>query len=415
MVKVTKHGVILEATDKEFENQAVLNPTCIQEGNTVHMFYRAVKKGNFSSIGYCRLDGPLKIVERMDKPIIAPSESYEIHGTEDPRVVFFEGKYYLFYTAYDGKNALIAYATSKDLKRWTKQGVISPRISYDEAEDLFRQNRSKLKEKYFFFESYYKDISGKDVLLWEKDAFILPERVDGKIGLIHRILPDIQLIYFNDFKDLTDDYWKEYLKNLGDFVVLESEHDYESRNVGGGAALIETKQGWLMIYHSVQDRNKGKIYHASAALLDKKQPTKILGRLKIPLFSPFEKYELDGDVNNVVFPSGTAIFGDDLYIYYGAADKRIAAASVNLNSLINELLYKDHYSDRKQDIREAARAILKVIGEEKILIPELKLKLKNEKDINFSDNLILIAIGWLTKERKIIYCDSGKNMSIRKK
>ena len=93
-----------------------------------------------------------------------------------------------------------------------------------------------------------------------------------------------------------------------------------------------------MIFHYVEDSNKGKIYHASAALLDKRDPRKVIGRLKEHLFSPTEDYEKFGDVNNVVFPTGTAIFGDRLYIYYGAADKRIAAVSVNLHKLLHELL-----------------------------------------------------------------------------
>ncbi len=197
---------------------------------------------------------------------------------------------------------------------------------------------SKLKDKYFFFESYFKDVAGKNVLLWEKDAFILPKKINNKFALIHRILPEIQIMYFNNFKELTLTYWKKYLQKLGDFIVLESEHGYESRNIGGGAPLIETDKGWLMIYHAVEDTNKGKRYHASAALLDLNDPCKVLGHLKTPLFSPKEDYEKVGDVNNVVFPTGTSIFAGRLYIYYGAADKRIAVASVDLNELLEELL-----------------------------------------------------------------------------
>lgn len=338
MLKVKKEGIILESTKKKFECQAVLNPACFQDGQKIHMFYRAVDQDKFSSIGYCQLDGPLKIKSRLGKPVLTREFDYEKNGVEDPRIIFFEGLYYMIYVAHDGKNAVIAYATSHNLKKWEKKGIISPRISYDEAEDIFRQNRLKLKDKYFFFESYYKDVIAKDVLLWEKDAFILPKRIKGKIALIHRILPEIQVIYFNDFKDLTDNYWRKYLKGFSDYIVLEPKYGYESRNIGGGAPLVETDQGWLMIYHAVEDTNSGRIYHSSAALLDKNDPTKVLGRLKKPLFSPTEDYEKQGDTNNVVFPTGSALFKDRLYIYYGAADKKIAVVSLNLNQLIQELL-----------------------------------------------------------------------------
>jgi predicted GH43/DUF377 family glycosyl hydrolase len=80
------------------------------------------------------------------------------------------------------------------------------------------------------------------------------------------------------------------------------------------------------------------VYAACAALLDLKDPTKEIARLPFPLFKPELDWELKGEVNNVVFPTGTSQFGDTLYIYYGAADTRIAVASVSIKELISELL-----------------------------------------------------------------------------
>ncbi|MFX0138860.1 MAG: winged helix-turn-helix domain-containing protein [Candidatus Hodarchaeota archaeon] len=393
MIKVKKEGIILESTELEFENQAVLNPTILQQGNILHLFYRAVRSGNYSSIGYCRLEGPLNIVERAKIPVMSPEYEYEQHGLEDPRIVLLDGVYYMFYTAYNGKNALIAYATSEDLKTWKKHGIISPQITYDEAEKFFRM--SKLKERYFFFESYYKDIIAPDVLLWEKDSFLFPKKINGKFALIHRILPDIQIIYFDDFSQLTLDYWKEYLKHLGDFVILEANHGYESRNIGAGAPLIETKMGWLMIYHAVEDTNQGKTYSASAALLDRNNPQKVLGRLKKPLFTPTEDYEKFGDVGNVVFPSGTAIFDDRLYIYYGAADSRIAAVSVNLNEILKELLITK--PEIEAEIGFLAGKIFEAAYEEELSLENLINNLNEDKE------KIMMALGWLAREKKVIF------------
>ena len=395
MVQVRKEGVIIQPTDNEFENQAVLNPACVRKGKYVHMFYRAVKQGNYSSIGYCMLRGPLTVVERSDKPVIFPENEYEKHGIEDPRIVFFEGTYYLFYTAFDGKNALSAYAVSKDLKSWEKKGTITARISYDEAEDIFREGKSKLKERYFFFESYIKDVVAKDVLLWEKDVFMFPKKFNNKFALVHRVLPDIQIAYFNDFSELDIDYWKEYLKRIGDRIILEPEYGYESRSIGGGPPPIETDEGWLLIYHAVEDSNKGKIYHASAALLDKNDPQKVLGRLTKPLFSPTEDYEKIGYVENVVFPSGTAIFGKRLYIYYGAADKRIAAVSLNLQELLDELLNRNTTIDPKYEVGFTAGQIYNAAKNKEVTLTNLNAA------INKSEQIILMAIGWLAREGKI--------------
>jgi len=337
MIKVKKEGIILKPSNLGFESYGVLNPGCIKIGDYVHMFYRAFSKSKRSTIGYCKLKGPLKVVERSKKPVLYPEYDYE-KNLEDPRIVFLDGKYYMTYVSYDGRNVRMAYAVSNDLKKWKKKGVILPDITYDKAEDYFRACRFKLKERYFLFESYFKDIVGKDVLLWNKDHFFFPKKINGKFALIHRILPDIQVIFFEDFKELTFKFFKNYLKNLNSHVILQAKYWYESRNIGGGCPPIETDDGWLLIYHAVDDMDKGKIYRVGAALLDKKNPKKIIGHLDYPLFVPEKKWEKEGYVNNVVFPSGAAIFGKKLYIYYGAGDKYIAAASVDLNDLIKELI-----------------------------------------------------------------------------
>ena len=334
MIAVKDEGVVLEKTDLEFEDRGVLNPACIQVAGVTHMFYRAVNRNEISCIGYCQLVDN-KVVKRLDKPVLFPEHDYEKKGVEDPRITLVEGIYYLFYTAYDGKNALIAYATSRDLVHFVKQGVISPQMSYDEAEDIFRG--SKVGERYTIFEKFYKVREGQDVLLFEKDASLFPQKIDNKFALLHRVLPGIQIIYFNDFTELTAEKWRDYFKNLGDFVVLDPLFWFENRNVGGGCPPIETKDGWLIIYHAVEDTPLGKVYHAAAALLDLKNPLKVLGRLTEPLFSPKAPQEKSGVTDNVVFPTGAVVVDNRLHIYYGAADDVIAAKSVDLAELLAEL------------------------------------------------------------------------------
>jgi predicted GH43/DUF377 family glycosyl hydrolase len=334
MVTVKNEGIILEKTSLAFENKGVFNPACIQVDDITHMFYRAVNQNGISSIGYCQLVDN-KVVKRLKKPVLFPEYEYEKKGVEDPRITLLEGTYYLLYTAHDGKNALISYATSKDLIHFAKQGLLSPKISYDEAEDIFR--KSKVRERYTMFEMFYKERGGKNILLFEKDAALFPQKFGSKFALLHRILPGIQIIYFNNFSELREDRWRDYLKNLGEFIVLDPLFWFESRNVGGGCPPIETKDGWLIIYHTVEDTPFGKIYHAAAALLDLKNPLKVIGRLQTPLFSPKEKWERTGNVDNVVFPTGAVVVSGRVYIYYGAADQLIAAKSVNLAELLIDL------------------------------------------------------------------------------
>lgn len=156
---------------------------------------------------------------------------------------------------------------------------------------------------------------------------------------MHRILPDMQLVYFKDFSQLKDEYfWLDYLMNLSKYVILEGAHGFEARHVGGGAPPVKTTRGWLMIYHGTEESNKRRIYSVGVALFSLDHPEKLIARLPYPLFAPVEDYEIHGHVNRVVFPTGTSIFKNRLYIYYGAADSRIAVVSVGLNNLLKELL-----------------------------------------------------------------------------
>jgi predicted GH43/DUF377 family glycosyl hydrolase len=95
---------------------------------------------------------------------------------------------------------------------------------------------------------------------------------------------------------------------------MTSIHEHEIAYIGGGCPPIETKEGWLVIYHGVHDSVDGYVYSACAALLDLVDPSKEIARLPYPLFKPDLKYELAGYVNNVVFPTGTALLMVD-YIF----------------------------------------------------------------------------------------------------
>jgi len=335
MLKIKDEGIILEKTNLEFESKAVFNPGCILVDDITHMFYRAVNQNSISSIGYCQLIDN-KVVKRLKHPLLFPEYDYEKKGVEDPRITLLEGTYYLFYTAFDGRNARVAYATSNNLVNFVKKGLISPNITYDEAGKIFYQKR--LKEEYFIaklhLETEFKGLS----FLWEKDALLFPKKINRQFALMHRIRPDMQIAYFRNFKDLTDDYWKDYLRNLKKYIVLEPKYQFENQHIGGGCPPIETKDGWLIIYHAVERRTPSeKIYHAGAALLDLKNPLKVLGRLTKPLFSPTLPWEKVGVVNNVVFPTGAVVKDKRLHIYYGAADTLIAAKSVKLSELLTEL------------------------------------------------------------------------------
>lgn len=165
----------------------------------------------------------------------------------------------------------------------------------------------------------------------------LPEKINGNYAVIHRPsnwigsdyygikAPGIWFAYYNDEH--------KYLYNHK--FIMASEKNWESKKIGAGAPPIRTEAGWLLLYHGV---DKDSVYRAGAALLDLKEPWKVIARTPEPILEPEEDYERVGDVPNVVFPEGNFIIGDELIVIYGAADKVCCAAKIKLDEFIDYLL-----------------------------------------------------------------------------
>jgi predicted GH43/DUF377 family glycosyl hydrolase len=331
MIQVKKEGIILKQGNVDFETEGVLNPAIIKVGDEVEMFYRAIRTGNFSTIGCCKLDTPLTVKDRQAVPLLSPQFEYERHGMEDPRIVEIDGLYYLTYVAFDGIRALGALATSKDLRNFDRHGIIVPQLKCSEFDDLARVNAG-------IIERYRADYADPDEIIMDKDVVFFPRRINGDLLFLHRIKPDIQLVRIKSLDDLTPGFWKDYVTHLADNILLTSKYPHELSYVGGGCPPVETDQGWLLIYHGVKCVDNAYKYFVCAALLDLDDPRKEIARLPYPLFKPDQDYETSGDVDNVCFPTGTLLIDDTLYIYYGAGDDVIACASVSLEGLVAELL-----------------------------------------------------------------------------
>ncbi len=333
MISVKDEGILLSVTNLPFESMAVMNPACIERDGFLHMFYRAVAPGNYSSIGHCMFKDH-QLVKRWPVPALVPEFEYEKHGVEDPRIVLLDGVYYLFYVAYDGQNALTAYATSTDLMIWKKQGLVSPLLTYDMVKNYFEL--LPMHGRYVELNESHIDAAGGGQLLWQKDAFIFPKKINGSFVMLYRILPGIQVISFHSFAELNELYWQQYFRNFGTSILLDPVFPFESRYIGGCSPPIETPDGWLLINQGVEQRGMSVVYHATAALLDL-QTLQVTARLPYPLFSPHNLWEMQGTALHVVFPSSALVRQGRLYIYYGAADKCIAAKSVDLAALLEEL------------------------------------------------------------------------------
>jgi len=174
-------------------------------------------------------------------------------------------------------------------------------------------------------------------LPFNRNGVLFPQKINGKYAMLsrpsdngHTPFGDIYLSYSPDMK-----YWGEHR------VVLQTspfeESGWQSLKVGAGPVPIYTDAGWLMLYHGVINTANGYRYSMGAALLDLERPDKVLYRGRPYLLAPAERYELTGDVPNVVFPCAALTDGDKIAIYYGAADTVTALCFGYISEIIGFL------------------------------------------------------------------------------
>ena len=110
---------------------------------------------------------------------------------------------------------------------------------------------------------------------------------------------------------------------------------WDGLKVGISVPPIKTKEGWILIYHGVSARSR---YRVGAVLLDLDDPTTVLARTTDAIFEPREAYELEGQVNYVVFPCGAVVKDDIIYMYYGGGDSVVDVASISIKDLLDSLI-----------------------------------------------------------------------------
>ncbi|MGH9019971.1 MAG: hypothetical protein ACRDV0_03020 [Acidimicrobiales bacterium] len=166
-----------------------------------------------------------------------------------------------------------------------------------------------------------------------KDAVVF-NLSDGRVAMIHRIHPNMQLAVFDDLDHLwgaDDDYWSHYLSDLERHTLITPNPG--ALGVGAGAPPVRTDEGLLLFFH---ERRADGSYTMNLALLDP-DTGNVAGVLSEPLLSPARSWERRGDVNNVIFVQGAHLDADTIYLTYGAADHHVGAATASLTSLLAAL------------------------------------------------------------------------------
>jgi len=291
-VRLNDARPILSPHGTGFEARGVFNPAVVKQGDRFVMLYRAQDAKGISRLGYATSADGVAFT-RDPEPVLSPEAEYERGGgVEDPRLVQIDGTYYLTYTAYNGRDAQLALATSRDLRRWERKGVILPAYQ------------------------------GRWNVHWTKAGAILPQRINGRYWMY----------YMADAKDRRDQMgvasstdlltWSEELDHP---VLGRRPGFFDSRVVEPGPPPVLTKDGILLVYNGADD---GLVYRTGWALFDRADPTRVLARSGEPLFEPVTSWEKAGQVPNVVFMEGLVVEPGRWLLYYGGADTFVGGVAV---------------------------------------------------------------------------------------
>lgn len=295
---------ILTAEDWPYPVNAVFNPgAAALDGETV-LLARVEDRRGISHLSVARSANGIDGWSIDTEPLLAPTPDIttEQWGFEDPRVVWVDelSRWVITGTAYGPAGPAVFLATTEDFTTVESYGIVR------HPED--------------------------------KNAALLPQRIDGRWVLLHR--PKTEFggargeILLSRSTDLVS--WSSPEQ------VLQPRNGawWDSLRIGMGPPPLRTEHGWLLIYHGVKDTVSGEVYRVGLALLDLDDPTRVLRRLPAWILAPRAPYERTGDVPNVVFPCGLIHdpASGECRLYYGAADSSICLATGRLDDLLEAVL-----------------------------------------------------------------------------
>jgi predicted GH43/DUF377 family glycosyl hydrolase len=291
---------ILTAEDWPYPANAVFNPAAAQIDGSTILLVRVESLAGISHLTVARSPNGLDDWRIATAPLLAPEAGIESEawGFEDARTVWVEelNRFVITCTSYGPAGPAVYLATTRDFLSVDRHGIV---------------------------------VNPED-----KNAAVLPERVNGKWILFHRPTTGFGIthpgISLSRSSDLTS--WSP------PETVMEPRQGawWDSLRIGIGPPLLKTEHGWLLIYHGVKETVAGALYRVGAALLDLDEPSRVIGRSSNWILGPHEPYERTGDVPNAVFPCGLIHdrASGEIRLYYGAADTSICVATAMLDDLL---------------------------------------------------------------------------------
>ena len=328
--KYKNNPIIKPNKDNYFEDLVVCNPACWLEDGTFYLIYRSAgnDKEHYIYLNLATSKDGFNFERYENNPVLKPTpDNYDSGCCEDPRLIKMGKVYYLTY----------AYRPFPPGRYWEDNHYIPPTIDMDEeCPNGLKWNLSNTALAVSNDLIHFKKLGRiTDFNSDNRDVILFPRKINNKFVRLERPVELVGEEYGCDVPSV----WINFSDNLMEWpkpqLLLKPQEEWEMAKMGGSTPPIETKDGWLVLYHGVSNVDSG--YRVGAVLLDLNDPTKVIARTKDFIMEPEYDYETKGFYNGCVFPTGNVVKDDTLYVYYGGADRFVNVATCSLTKLLQYL------------------------------------------------------------------------------
>jgi len=325
--------ILSPTAGSDWEGLVTCNPGAWYEPDEglVYVLYRAAGEDPAHRIhfGLAVSSDGLRFDRASDRPVFSPSaDNWDGGCVEDPRIVKFGAWYFVTYASRPFPPG--QYWRPDDAGARLPEGM-APEFPWLLRENATSTGLAMTKD----FRSWIRAGRITDPRVDDRDVILFPEKIDGRFAMLHRPMNWTGPEYGTEYPAI----WIAFSDDLLDWsdsrLLVRADLAWENNKIGGNTPPIKTKYGWLTLYHAVgADRH----YRIGALVLDLDDPTRVLGRTIHWILQPEEWYETSGFYPGCVFPCGTVVIGDTLYVYYGGADKYIGVATCSVEKLVRTAL-----------------------------------------------------------------------------
>lgn len=333
-----QNPIISPRPENDWEAWQTFNPGAVLLDGSIHILYRALGQDGVSRLGYAVSRDGLTIDERLPYPVyeheipeasqsdcMIPAQERRrttawsssgggFYGAEDPRLVCVGDRDTLFmtYTAFgDGMRVAMTSISVPDFLscvwNWDPPVYLSPCGAA------------------------------------HKNWVIFPEKIHGRYAILHSIKPTVKIAY----ADRLDEDAFRNIESL--YIGTRRKRGWDKWLRGAGPPPLKTDEGWLLLYHAMDD--DWSKYKIGAMILDLSDPTVILRRAKDPVLEPEAPYEENGYKPGVVYASGAVIKDGTLFVYYGGADSAVCVAFAPIAEFLAALKEEKRPVFRKARLR----------------------------------------------------------------